>query len=547
MSRYAVATVLFGMAGVMASCVPAKSTFSLPAFPATETPSPSPNSHPLASALATTTPHASPSNPPASNTPTGAGSHATPTPSLHHNAQLNRLSPSGPWLALPASDGLWAVNEDGSGLTQLVHTIEDQHSPLPFAVSPDGRSLAFVLAPAFGNDSENPEDYSLNLLHLPGPTVTHLSTLFAQAQIRAVATQFPEFSQDLFEGTSLYQRLQIGAALARRGSIAWSPDGLRIAFVAALHDVSADVYIYNLTSGGILRLTSGLTHAADLHWSPDGKFVVHQAISDINVGRSGEDVVSGLWIAAADGSANRLAMHGPAHFLRWLGDDSFLAYFSEMGCGDYDLSLVRASTGESEVIWKGQFDAADADPSSQAVLVALTNLDERLPLWDRCPLPTEEGLFMIRLPSRAIHLVASLAGRDWVYQLAWYPSSSSFVIGPDDLIEVSLSGDVSDAQLDEPMPFQQSPSGKWHWTWNPVRFRDGLSVVDEMHSTIPIFDDDFCNALWDSRGSTLYFYSDEQNPILYMASAPDFVAVEAVRGPSLSCSAPPQWIQPIQH
>jgi WD40 repeat protein len=473
------------------------------------------------------------------------------TPMPTPTSDSRPLLPSGPWLLLQAADGLWAINSDGTGLSHLVCTTSTEQAPVPYAVSPDGASIAFTLAPAFGYDSENSEDYSLNLLSLPDLAITQLSTLFAEGQISAIATSFPEASDQIWEGSSLYQRLQVRAAIAKPGSMAWSPDGASIALVAALDGISADVYTLELASGEIQRLTSGLTQAAELHWSLDGRFLVHQAISDINIGRSGTDNVSGLWISAADGSSNRLAMNGPAYFLRWLTNDSFLAYFSEMGCGDYGLSLVRASTGERQAIWTGQFDAADADPASQTVLIALTNLDERLPLWDRCSVPTEEGLFMIRLPSTTIHHVASLASHDWIGQLAWYPGSGTFVVGPSrPLLEVSLPGDVSDAREGDPMPFQLAPSGHWHWISKPVSyspFGNGLSVVGQTASAIAVYDDYVCNILWDPLGTTLYFYSDEESPVLYKASAPGFDPVEAIRGLSLSCSDSPQWIQPPQN
>jgi hypothetical protein len=472
----------------------------------------------------------------------------TYTPMPTPTSDSRPLLPSGPWLVLQAADGLWAVNQDGTGLSHLVRTTSIEQAPLPYAVSPDGTAIAFTLAPAY--DSENPEDYSLNLLSLPGPTITHLTGLFAQPQISAIATSFPEASNQIWEGSSLYQRLQVRAAIATPGSLAWSPDGATIGVVAALDGVSADVYTLELASGRIRRLTSGPTQAADLHWSPDGRFLAHQAISDINIGRSGTDIVSGLWIAASDGSSNRLAMNGPAYFLRWLTNDTFLAYYSEMGCGDYDLTLVHASTGEKRVVWRGQFDAADADPASQTILIALTNLDERLPLWDRCSLPAEDGLFLIRLPSITIRRLVTLDGHDWIGQVTWYPGARTFVVGPSrPLLEVSLPGDVSDPRERDPMPFQTAPSGRWHWLSNPVSyspFGDGLSVVGQTGSAIQVYDGHVCNILWDPQGTTLYFYSDEESPVLYKASAPSFAPVEAIRGLSLSCADSPRWVQPSQ-
>jgi hypothetical protein len=452
----------------------------------------------------------------------------------------NRLSASGPWMLLPTADGLCAINGDGSGLTHLVSTTPDQHTPLPFSVSPDGSSLAYVLAP--WDDSLDAAAYQLNLVTLPDLSTRRLTQLVGEDQLEAIATEFPEESSDVFMGSSLYQRLQISAALVKAGSIAWSPDGSRIAFVAALDGVSADVYVYHVDRDVITRLTSGATQAADLHWSPDSQFVSHQAISDINIGRSGGDIIRGLWVARADGSGNRLALQGPAYFLRWLDDDYFLGYFSEMGCGNYDLSLVRASTGERQLIWNGQFDAADADPVSQTVMIAFTNVDERLTLWDRCPLPTEEGLFAVHPPFTTTQRVDPLPGLRWVDQLEWRESSDSFIIHTSgSTLEVSLEGEVADQEHDGPLSFQVSPSRSWSLVWGGYY----EVVVGSQGEVIPMHHIE-CNHFWHPSADTLfYYYSHEGETALYGASAPDFTPVQLTRGITLSCSEPPQWVQPV--
>jgi hypothetical protein len=531
-ARWDVGAGLSALAVMLSSCLGGR------AAPAAEEAGVLPQAQLVASAasgLRTSTPRnaastlAPPTTIPTSSTPTPHGGGA-----ITHQVQL---SSSRPWLLLPSADGLWAAYEDGSGLTQLLKTSEAQYAPPPFAISPDAKALAFALIPDFGLDSENSNDYSLGLLSLPGLEETHLSTLFAQAQISAVATEFPQSDQGTFEGTSLYQRLQIGAAMFQPHSIAWSPSGAEIAFVAALDGLSTDVYTYDTATGAIVRLTSGLAQATDLHWSPDGRFVIHKAVADINIGRNGMDVVDGLWIAAADGSANRLAMQGPAEFLRWLGPDSFLAYFDEMGCGYYDLSLIRLPSGERQRLWKGQFEDADADPKSGSILVALTNLDER-GAFDECSLPKEEGLFIIRPPSFASNRIGSVAGDGWVRQIDWQEASSLFVVQTDSpVMEVSTAGAISEISK-VGLSSHPSPSGRWSWAYS-----HGLGVLGSQGQTARVFDGRICAAFWHGQADVLYFLSDEDSPILYAASPPSFTPVEVIRGLALSCLNPPQWLQ----
>jgi Tol biopolymer transport system component len=81
---------------------------------------------------------------------------------------------------------------------------------------------------------------------------------------------------------------------------AWSPDSTTIAFVGRV-DGNDDIYLLELASGGITRLTDDGAIDSMPAWSPDGKHIVF--ISD----REGP---YDLWVMRADGSGQTLLLDG---------------------------------------------------------------------------------------------------------------------------------------------------------------------------------------------------------------------------------------------
>ena len=98
----------------------------------------------------------------------------------------------------------------------------------------------------------------------------------------------------------------------------WSPGGHYLAFSGAIDGPSLDLYVYVVTTGAIRRLTDGPFDADSLHWSPDGKWIVHLA-------RKGGCENDALWAAKADGREVRLLYPSPENIgiAGWTGPSSF--------------------------------------------------------------------------------------------------------------------------------------------------------------------------------------------------------------------------------
>ncbi len=87
-------------------------------------------------------------------------------------------------------------------------------------------------------------------------------------------------------------------------SPAWSPRGDKIVFCMRQSRENFDLYLYDLASTTVTRLTQGERDNENPSWSPDGRFIV---FSSSRTGRHE------LYVMAADGSGVRRLANIPAH------------------------------------------------------------------------------------------------------------------------------------------------------------------------------------------------------------------------------------------
>ncbi len=171
---------------------------------------------------------------------------------------LPAWSPDGRWVAFSrkrarsSAEDLWLIRPDGTGERLLVRDAST------CAWSPDSRRLVY----AAGGDL-----YTVGLGGRPRRRLT-----------RARADDFPS-----------------------AGS--WSPDGGRILFTRYPVGGFGDVFVLNVRSGGVRRLTAATADDTDPSWSPDGKRIVFDSTRDGN-----RDV----YVMNADGSGVRNLTRNPA-------------------------------------------------------------------------------------------------------------------------------------------------------------------------------------------------------------------------------------------
>ncbi|MHB0875487.1 MAG: DPP IV N-terminal domain-containing protein [Anaerolineae bacterium] len=82
-------------------------------------------------------------------------------------------------------------------------------------------------------------------------------------------------------------------------SVAWSPDGSRLAFAANTADAGADVFVIGVDGSGLVRLTDAPFDDYAPGWSPDGERIVFRSERDMTY------EIGDIYVMDADGSGQR--------------------------------------------------------------------------------------------------------------------------------------------------------------------------------------------------------------------------------------------------
>ncbi len=246
------------------------------------------------------------------------------------------LQPDVPWLIVSADDGLWAANMDGSNLVKLAEK-SYLEIDLQRAISSPAHKIA-VLTSA--------QDYyhklALQVISLPGGEVIKTIDL---------TTVDTEPGKDSAPGDS---NLEAMRAVAEQSSYSWSPDGTKLAFTAALDNPNADIYVYDLESQDIQKVSDDAGQDYWPSWSPDGKSILYFEAEGFGTGAG--YAMSGIWLAAADGS-NTKKLSTPTssgeQLLGWRDNDTAVLTSWSPANGTNQLRLYNIRTQKQTVLVKG--------------------------------------------------------------------------------------------------------------------------------------------------------------------------------------------------
>ena len=355
------------------------------------------------------------------------------------------LDPEGPWLLFLASTidpgdwsrQIWAVNADGTGLTELV----DEHV-MTFRAQPvDSLERGFKIA--YVTQEDWPFMYpTLKIITMPGGEVKTITLLSDQT-----GADPPVPAHEL-------------VTAVQEGGLAWSPDGRWLAFVGAMDGKSIEVYVYDTFSDSIIRLTVDSHHACHLSWSPGGDYVLYEGFDFLGMGGP---QINGLWSVQVDGLETfHLAGQSQDYYVisyeqTWLSSTRLLlvswAYEDES-----DVRVVDIESGTGQVILREIFSSAAYAPEHNIWLLARSE-------WLR----SEKGGAPLTLHKGGERI--DISGYNIEY-VKWIPTSDLF-IGKNILGEfytISLDGQVDellvepDWQLWWPLDVYVSPD-ETLWIW----------------------------------------------------------------------------------
>jgi dipeptidyl aminopeptidase/acylaminoacyl peptidase len=177
-----------------------------------------------------------------------------------------RWSPSGEWLAflsnrLEDKNQIFAINPSGGEAVQLT---KSETAIGNFAWSEDGKTIAYLATEPAPQVSKDRKEYMGDFEVIRKEyNFSHIWTLNVEEAFKAPIvgkqrTRKKEFSV---------------------GSLAWSPDGSKVAFSATLNPdliqgVTSDVYVLNLADDSVKKIVDQPGPDNNPRWSPDGKELV---------------------------------------------------------------------------------------------------------------------------------------------------------------------------------------------------------------------------------------------------------------------------------
>jgi hypothetical protein len=289
----------------------------------------------------------------------------SPSPTFEQQGQL---SENGPWFVYRNIDGyLIAINSDGS--SRILVSNEKQPDDL---VQMNGIYKTFM-SPSSSDgliayrSVKGESNVQLTILQLPDQNrVNSFTLLSGENEQEALGIQ-PYPTQNLLAVVDNTPK--------------WSPSGKYLAFIAALDGPTSDLYLYNVSSNTVTRITNDPDQVGEIHWSPDGSLIYYESILGFNSVHPGGRKTLATWSASVDGSNEIKLLDFPysnsgigayQDFLGWISDDGFVINITCF----FDISIrrvlvVNAINGDyDELPYVGYQDIA-LDPNTGTMMFSI--------------------------------------------------------------------------------------------------------------------------------------------------------------------------------
>ena len=416
----------------------------------------------------------------------------TVTPNEIQEIPDKPLSDEGPWWVFSTPEGLFAINPDGSGLTQFYFGPINSPWARQILISPHGGYLAYLVGESY--------DATLRINQFPWRTLITETPLLSYSD---------ELDMDAMR------------AIVEQQSMAFSPDGQSLAFMAAIDGPTSDLYVFSLDTYDITRLTNGPSQAYQPVWSPDGKYIVHTGVSAFGTGAG--STMTGVWASIPE-TTDALTLYDPSgsgseRIIGWVDDQTFVVHSWDIMCGSGNLRTFNIETQESSILWADSFRAAAFDPVNE-VAVLISNDGE-------CSPDAGAGLYHVptngNKPFRFLEFTWS--------QVIWSEDANLFLVSNvlgSHVIAVDLYGQFID--LDMPQGAQVFPAvapGSRDLAWAGDSLWIGALLGSIENPPQVIFNEPVYTVTWTPDGESVIFFSDSG---LYIAHQPDYTPILIAEG-----------------
>jgi WD40 repeat protein len=311
-------------------------------------------------------------------------------------------------------------------------------------VSPDGKWLAYYTG-SVGDYGEMPamgtSDLTLNLLNLTTGEKQVVTSLLSKNYPDNFVEAAGKLNDPFKTAESLYDAFLVGINQA----IAWSPDGRYLAFAGQMDGLSSDLYVYDMMTKALRRLTSGNQELQWISWSPDGKWIVHGSVFFV-----GEGMTFDVYAAAVDGTSVRYVSTNSLYsgVEKWVNSHTYFENDSQNGPGNYGLRLVDIETGKITKIWDGSYLGYKIDPNGKWLAVStlenglqLVNLKTFEQFTASDPLPDPPDTFIRSEDGEIISLdISPFEMGD--KQISISPDSNYWVVAMDQKVKL-FSSDIT--------------------------------------------------------------------------------------------------------
>lgn len=444
-----------------------------------------------------------------------------PTPDKAEDGIPNRPLGIGPWWVFQTQDGLWAINPDASGLTQISGEI----SLLPMDFSDSVASRGGKLALITSTDPSRWANLALEVLSLPDGEFKRVTSLTSPES---------EPGPDAVPGDPAFEAVR---AVADLQSFAWSPDGSALAFMGVVQGPTSDLYVYSVDTAEVTRLTDGPSQAISPIWSPDGEYIVHTGVDSLGTGAGFS--MRGIWAARADdsgildlypipqGSGNEVVVG-------WISSDQFLVYTWNVVCGPRSLRIYDLSDRSELMLWNGFFSDVAIDPNRGNVLLTIDETTAQ------CNDGGVQGIFLFQTDPMATFEILEFG----IYQVDWAAEIGSFLARHGvELLAIGPEGGatkLASAPLEgEPLI---SPDGTyWAFTGTEQTGGAGIWVGDFGIEPDRVFSNGAWELSWDPDEQGFFFFSESG---LFFAPAPGFSPILIAEGAQLEHDGGSAWVWP---